>query len=192
MNESRVPDILHVMPPLSYRGMDFEEFCAAAISTHQLEALQAWEQIASIAFEYFEQERNRAIMVEEIARVKGRKRRALLDDSQQRCGNRKGNSVKTALTERAVTKFDLLQYISSLLSLSVSQWRVGWLAVKKMEAPGLGHRRTFKKTSKQKEIMAMKILRMLCYDFRDHFLSLLHSGSLVTSSLSEFFNLLGG
>ncbi|GMH00382.1 hypothetical protein Nepgr_002221 [Nepenthes gracilis] len=68
MKESRVPDILNAMAPLSYRRMDFEEFCAAAISTHQLEALQAWEQIASTAFEYFEQEGNRAITVEELAR----------------------------------------------------------------------------------------------------------------------------
>ncbi|GAB2291108.1 Cyclin-dependent kinase 4 [Dionaea muscipula] len=68
MNESRVPDILNAMAPLSYRKMDFEEFCAAAISTHQLEALQGWEQIAATAFKYFEQEGNRAITVEELAR----------------------------------------------------------------------------------------------------------------------------
>lgn len=57
------------MEPLSYRKMDFEEFCAAAISTHQLEALEGWEQIASTAFEHFEQEGNRMISVEELARV---------------------------------------------------------------------------------------------------------------------------
>ncbi|KAL8138319.1 hypothetical protein V2J09_004320 [Rumex salicifolius] len=68
MKESRVPEILNAMTPLSYRKMDFEEFCAAAISTHQLEALGCWEQIASIAFENFEQEGNRVISVEEIAR----------------------------------------------------------------------------------------------------------------------------
>ncbi|GAB4844640.1 hypothetical protein Ancab_038042 [Ancistrocladus abbreviatus] len=50
MKESRIPDILNVMAPLSYRKMDFEEFCAACIITHQLEALQGWEQIASTAF----------------------------------------------------------------------------------------------------------------------------------------------
>lgn len=68
MKESRVPEILNAMTPLSYRKMDFEEFCAAAISTHQLEALGYWEQIASTAFEHFEQEGNRVISVEEIAR----------------------------------------------------------------------------------------------------------------------------
>jgi hypothetical protein len=49
--------------------MDFEEFCAAAISPYQLEALENWEQIASIAFEHFEQEGNRAISIEELAQV---------------------------------------------------------------------------------------------------------------------------
>lgn len=68
MKESRVPDILNAMAPLSYRKMDFEEFCAAAISTYQLEALETWEQIASTAFEYFEQEGNRSVSVEELAR----------------------------------------------------------------------------------------------------------------------------
>ncbi|KAI3694011.1 hypothetical protein L1987_76969 [Smallanthus sonchifolius] len=68
MKESRVPDILNAMAPLSYRKMDFEEFCAAAISTYQLEALETWEQIGSTAFEYFEQEGNRAVSVEELAR----------------------------------------------------------------------------------------------------------------------------
>ncbi|CAA0836237.1 CDPK-related kinase 3 [Striga hermonthica] len=68
MNMSRVPDILNSMAPLSFRRMDLEEFCAAAISTYQLEALENWEQIASTAFEFFEQEGNRAISVEELAR----------------------------------------------------------------------------------------------------------------------------
>ncbi|KAL7003674.1 Cyclin-dependent kinase 4 [Sarracenia purpurea var. burkii] len=67
MKESRVPDILNLMEPLSYKKMDFEEFCAAAISTYQLEALEEWEDIASIAFKYFEQEGNRVISVEELA-----------------------------------------------------------------------------------------------------------------------------
>ncbi|CAM8963796.1 unnamed protein product [Rhodiola kirilowii] len=68
MKESRVPDILSMMEILSHRKMDFEEFCAAAISTHQLEAVEGWEQIASTAFEYFEEEGNRVTSVEELAR----------------------------------------------------------------------------------------------------------------------------
>lgn len=57
------------MDSLAYKRMDFEEFCAAAISTYQLEALEGWEDIASIAFEYFEQEGNRPISVMELAQV---------------------------------------------------------------------------------------------------------------------------
>ncbi|KAL9234580.1 hypothetical protein vseg_009436 [Gypsophila vaccaria] len=68
MKESKVPDILNAMAPLSYRKMDFDEFCAAAISTHQLEARENWDQISSIAYEHFESEGNRAITVEELAR----------------------------------------------------------------------------------------------------------------------------
>jgi hypothetical protein len=51
------------MESLAYRKMYFEEFCAAAISTYQLEALEGWEQIAFTAFEHFEQEGNRVISV---------------------------------------------------------------------------------------------------------------------------------
>ncbi|KAB2056502.1 hypothetical protein ERO13_A11G099700v2 [Gossypium hirsutum] len=68
MGESRVPDILNTMGTLAYRKIYFEEFCAAAISTHQLEAVEGWEQIASTAFEHFEQEGNRVISIEELAR----------------------------------------------------------------------------------------------------------------------------
>ncbi|KAH9625918.1 hypothetical protein KSS87_023438 [Heliosperma pusillum] len=68
MKESKVPEILTAMAPLSYRKIDFDEFCAAAISTHQLEARENWDQIASIAYNHFEREGNRAITVEELAR----------------------------------------------------------------------------------------------------------------------------
>ncbi|XP_042405520.1 CDPK-related kinase 3-like isoform X3 [Zingiber officinale] len=67
MKESKVTDILNALEPLSYRRMDFAEFCAAAISPHHLEALDGWEQMASTGFEHFEQEGNRAISVKELA-----------------------------------------------------------------------------------------------------------------------------
>lgn len=67
MKESRVPDILNSMAPLAYRKMDFEEFCAASISTFQLEALENWDEIAFNAFEYFEHEGNRVISIDELA-----------------------------------------------------------------------------------------------------------------------------
>lgn len=57
------------MEPLSYKKMDFEEFCAASISTYQLEALENWEDIASAAFQHFEQEGNRVTSIEELAQV---------------------------------------------------------------------------------------------------------------------------
>ncbi|KAG6507659.1 hypothetical protein ZIOFF_033010 [Zingiber officinale] len=47
--------------------MDFEEFCAAAISPHHLEVLDGWEQMTSTTFEHFELEGNRAITVKELA-----------------------------------------------------------------------------------------------------------------------------
>ncbi|XP_066370300.1 CDPK-related kinase 3-like isoform X1 [Miscanthus floridulus] len=67
MRESRVLEFLHALEPLAYRKMDFEEFCAAAISPYQLEALERWEEIAGTAFQHFEQEGNRVISVEELA-----------------------------------------------------------------------------------------------------------------------------
>ncbi|KAG8084170.1 hypothetical protein GUJ93_ZPchr0010g7929 [Zizania palustris] len=68
MKESKALDILNALQPLAYRRMDFEEFRAATISPYQLEASSQWEEISSIAFVYFEQEGNRAITIEELAR----------------------------------------------------------------------------------------------------------------------------
>ncbi|XP_050204637.1 CDPK-related kinase 5 [Mercurialis annua] len=67
MKESRIPDFLASLNALQYRRMDFEEFCAAALSVHQLEALDRWEQHARCAYELFEKDGNRAIMIEELA-----------------------------------------------------------------------------------------------------------------------------
>lgn len=49
--------------------MYFEEFCAAALSVHQLEALDRWEQHARSAYENFEKDGNRIILIEELASV---------------------------------------------------------------------------------------------------------------------------
>lgn len=68
MKESKVLDILNAMNQLAFRKIDFEEFCAAATSVYQLEALDHWEQISNSAYEFFEQEGNRVISVEELAR----------------------------------------------------------------------------------------------------------------------------
>ncbi|KAL1809901.1 hypothetical protein ACET3Z_026891 [Daucus carota] len=67
MKDSRVLDLLVSLNALQYRRMDFEEFCAAALSVHQLEALDRWEQHARCAYDLFEKDGNRAIMIEELA-----------------------------------------------------------------------------------------------------------------------------
>ncbi|KAL2464572.1 CDPK-related kinase 1 [Forsythia ovata] len=67
MKDSRVLDYVHVVSSLQYRKLDFEEFCAAAIGVHQLEGIESWEQHARHAYEFFEKDGNRPIMIEELA-----------------------------------------------------------------------------------------------------------------------------
>lgn len=57
------------MGSLQYRKLDFEEFCAAAISVLQLEGMESWEQHARRGYELFEKDGNRPIMIEELASV---------------------------------------------------------------------------------------------------------------------------
>ncbi|KAM7250450.1 hypothetical protein ACFE04_022333 [Oxalis oulophora] len=47
--------------------MDFDEFCAAALSVLQLEALERWEQHAQYAYAIFDKNVNRAIIIDELA-----------------------------------------------------------------------------------------------------------------------------
>jgi kinase len=49
--------------------MDFDEFCAAALSVHQIEALDHWEKRARYAFDLFEKDGNKAIVIDELASV---------------------------------------------------------------------------------------------------------------------------
>ncbi|XP_008440252.1 CDPK-related kinase 5 isoform X1 [Cucumis melo] len=68
MKESRTIDFLaSQLNALQFRRMDFEEFCAATLSVRQLEDLGHWEQLARSAYEAFEKDGNRAIMIEELA-----------------------------------------------------------------------------------------------------------------------------
>ncbi|KAG2306217.1 hypothetical protein Bca52824_025965 [Brassica carinata] len=67
MKESRIPDFLALLSGLEYKGMDFEEFCAASISVHQHESLDCWEQSVRHAYELFEMNGNRVIVIEELA-----------------------------------------------------------------------------------------------------------------------------
>ncbi|KAK4485626.1 hypothetical protein RD792_008269 [Penstemon davidsonii] len=67
MKDSRVLEYVNVVSCLQYRKMDFEEFCGAAISVYQLEGMESWEQHARLAYDFFEKDGNRPIMIEELA-----------------------------------------------------------------------------------------------------------------------------
>ncbi|KAM7270241.1 hypothetical protein ACFE04_029455 [Oxalis oulophora] len=67
MKDSRVIDFVSTVSSLQYRKLDFEEFCAASISVHQLEGMSTWEEHARRAYELFEKDGNRPIMIEELA-----------------------------------------------------------------------------------------------------------------------------
>ncbi|KAI8550359.1 hypothetical protein RHMOL_Rhmol06G0099600 [Rhododendron molle] len=66
MKDSWVSDYADMMSTLQYRKLDFEEFCAAAISVHQLEGMEIWEQHARSVYELFEKDGNRP-MKDELA-----------------------------------------------------------------------------------------------------------------------------
>lgn len=67
MRDSRVLDYANMVSTIQYRKLDFEEFCAAAVSVHQLEGMESWEQHARLAYDLFEKDGNRPIMIEELA-----------------------------------------------------------------------------------------------------------------------------
>ncbi|KAJ1691516.1 hypothetical protein LUZ63_015671 [Rhynchospora breviuscula] len=67
MKDSRVVDFVNVVSSLQYRKLDFDEFAAAAISVYQMEGLETWEHHARTAFDIFDQDGNRPIMIEELA-----------------------------------------------------------------------------------------------------------------------------
>ncbi|KMT15203.1 hypothetical protein BVRB_3g063140 [Beta vulgaris subsp. vulgaris] len=67
MKDSRAMEYVNLVSSIQYRKMDFEEYCAAATSVHQLEAMDTWEQHARRAYELFEKDGNRPIMIEELA-----------------------------------------------------------------------------------------------------------------------------
>ncbi|KAG1327690.1 putative CDPK-related kinase 1 [Cocos nucifera] len=67
MKDSRVLDFANMVSSLQYGKLDFEEFAAAAISVYQMEGLDTWEQHARCAYELFEKDGNRPIMIEELA-----------------------------------------------------------------------------------------------------------------------------
>ncbi|XP_078446773.1 CDPK-related kinase 1-like isoform X2 [Wolffia australiana] len=67
VKDSRVVDFVNTVSSLQYRKLDFQEFVAAAVSVYQLEADDNWEQLTSSAYEIFDKDGNRPIMIEELA-----------------------------------------------------------------------------------------------------------------------------
>ncbi|CAA7048293.1 unnamed protein product [Microthlaspi erraticum] len=67
VKESRIIEFLTLLNGLQRRGMDFEEFCAAALNVHQHETLDCWEQSKLHAYELFDKNGNRANVIEELA-----------------------------------------------------------------------------------------------------------------------------
>ncbi|XXG52840.1 hypothetical protein AAC387_Pa03g1047 [Persea americana] len=67
MKDSHLLDYINMVSSLPYRKLDFEEFAAAAISVHQLEGSDTWEQHARQAYEFFDKDGNRPIVIEELA-----------------------------------------------------------------------------------------------------------------------------
>ncbi|XP_022930598.1 CDPK-related kinase 1-like isoform X2 [Cucurbita moschata] len=67
MKDSRVVEYGNMVSSIQYRKLDFEEFCAAAISIYQLEGMENWEQHARHAYDLFDKDGNRPIMIEELA-----------------------------------------------------------------------------------------------------------------------------
>ncbi|CAK9322521.1 unnamed protein product, partial [Citrullus colocynthis] len=67
IKDSRVLDYANVVSSIQYRKLDFEEFCAAAISIYQLEGMENWDQHARHAYDLFDKDGNRPIMIEELA-----------------------------------------------------------------------------------------------------------------------------
>ncbi|XP_078435524.1 CDPK-related kinase 1-like [Wolffia australiana] len=67
MKDSRVLDFADTVSALHYRQMHFEEFAAAAISVLLLEGSNGWDQRARQAYDLFEKDGNRPIMIEELA-----------------------------------------------------------------------------------------------------------------------------
>ncbi|WVZ57049.1 hypothetical protein U9M48_007490 [Paspalum notatum var. saurae] len=67
MNDSRILDFVNSICNIQYEKFDFEEFSASAISVYQMEGLETWEQHAQQAYELFDKEGNRPIVIEELA-----------------------------------------------------------------------------------------------------------------------------
>ncbi|MCO5555189.1 hypothetical protein L7F22_008732 [Adiantum nelumboides] len=71
MKESRMFEMIASIDALQFKKMDFQEFCAAATSVPQLEGQKRWDQQAQSAYQVFEKEGNRVVLIEDLARELG-------------------------------------------------------------------------------------------------------------------------
>lgn len=71
MKDSRMFDMVMAMDALQFKKIDFQEFCAAAISVPQLEGLERWEQQARNAYQLFEKEGNQVVVIGDLAQELG-------------------------------------------------------------------------------------------------------------------------
>ncbi|KAI5066093.1 hypothetical protein GOP47_0018717 [Adiantum capillus-veneris] len=71
MKESRMFEMIASIDTLQFKKMDFQEFCAAATSVPQLEGQKRWDQQARNAYQIFEKEGNRVVLIEDLARELG-------------------------------------------------------------------------------------------------------------------------
>ncbi|XP_022967753.1 CDPK-related kinase 1-like [Cucurbita maxima] len=67
MNDSGVIEYVDMVSSTPYKRLDFEEFCAAALSVHRLKGAESWELHARYAYDLFDEYGNRPIMIEELA-----------------------------------------------------------------------------------------------------------------------------
>eukprot|EP00250_Pteridium_aquilinum_P015260 c22480_g1_i1 orf=512-2287(+) len=71
MQDSRMFEMIQSIDALQFKKLDFQEFCAAATSVPQLEGLERWDQQARNAYQIFEKEGNRVVLIEDLARELG-------------------------------------------------------------------------------------------------------------------------
>lgn len=71
MKDSRMFEMIASINSLQFKKMDFQEFCAAATSVPQLEGLERWDHQARSAYQIFEKEGNRVVLIEDLARELG-------------------------------------------------------------------------------------------------------------------------
>ncbi|KAL3699891.1 hypothetical protein R1sor_017913 [Riccia sorocarpa] len=73
LQDSRISEVLAVIDLYPFDEMNFEEFCAATLSIHQLRQIDHWWQYVRQAYEHLDAEENRFFLVEDLASEVGLK-----------------------------------------------------------------------------------------------------------------------